>query len=83
MRLAIAVEYLAAKFSEEETRDLFKTQLDYDEKEATRQIRHAKKRGYKPFKCSKIKSIGFCIGEACPIFRKSKRAFEREVEALQ
>jgi hypothetical protein len=83
MRLAIATEYLAANFSVEEIRDLFKTQKDYDEKEATRQIRHAKKKGYKPFKCSKIKSLGFCIGEACPIFRRTKRTFEREVEALQ
>jgi len=83
MRLAIATEYLAANSSVEEIRDLFKTQMDYDQREATRQIEHAKKKGYKPFKCSKIKSLGFCIGEACPIFRRTKRDFEREVEALQ
>jgi len=82
MRLAIATEYLANKYSVEDIRDLFKSQLDYDPKETITQIKHAEKRDYKPFKCSKIKLLGFCIGEACPIFRKTKQVFEREVEAL-
>lgn len=82
MRLAIATEYLAANYSLEEIRDLFSSQLDYDEKESTTQIEYAKKRGHKPFKCAKIKTLGFCIGEACPIFRRTKRTFERAVEAL-
>jgi len=83
MRLAIAIEYLAAKFPVDQICFLFKSQKDFSEEKARYQIEHAKKKGYKPFKCSKIKSLGFCIGEACPIFRKTKRAFEREVEALQ
>lgn len=82
MRLAIATEYLAADHPLEEVRNLFSSQLDYNEKETTKQIEYAKKRGYKPFKCSKIKTLGFCISEACPIFRRTKRTFEREVEAL-
>jgi len=83
MRLAIAVEYLAAKFPVDQICSLFKSQVDYSERKTRYQIEHAQKKGYRPFKCSKIKSFGFCIGEACPIFRKTKRVFEREVEALQ
>jgi len=82
MRLAIATEYLAADYPVEEIRDLFSSQLDYDPKKTMTQIEHAKKKGYKPFKCSKIKTLGFCIGEACPIYRRTQRNFEREVEAL-
>ena len=82
MRLAIATEYLANKYSVDDVTELFKTQLDFDAKKTKKQLEHAEKRGYKPFKCSKIKTLGFCIGEACPIFRRVKQVFEREVEAL-
>ena len=82
MRLGIAVEYLANKTPVEEIKGNFKTQQDYNEKKTTKQIEHAKTKGYKPFTCNKIKTLGFCIGEACPIFRITQRRFEKEVEAL-
>jgi len=83
MRLAIATEYLAAKFPVDQICSLFESQSDYSEKRTRQQIEHAKMKEYKRFKCSTIKSLGFCIGEACPIFRRTKRVFEGAVEALQ
>jgi len=82
MRLAIAIEHLNASFSFEEVNALFKFQKDYNEKETRYQVEHAAKRGYKPFKCSNIRELGFCIGGSCPIFRRAKKQFEAKVEAL-
>jgi len=83
MRLAIAVEYLAAKFSVDQTLALFKDQTDFNEVKTRYQVEHASRKEYKPFKCSKIRGLGFCIGESCPIYRRNQRDFDREVATLQ
>lgn len=65
MRLAIACEYLAAGFPVEEIVALFQNQTDFNERKTRYFIEHAQKSGYKPFKCEKIRELGYCLGEKC------------------
>ena len=82
MRLTIAIEYLAAGCPVDQITLLFEDQEDFDEKKTRYQINHAKEKGYQPRKCSTIQELGFCIGNACSIFRRRHRQFEKKVEML-
>ena len=83
MRIAIVAEYRAANYSQEQIIGLFKNQSDFDIKETAKQVTYILKRNYRPFKCHTIKKFHHCIGEGCPLYRKTKRSFEKQVEALQ
>ena len=83
MRIAIVAEYHSANFPEDEIILLFKNQKDYNIKETTKQVQYILKRNYAPFKCSTIKSFHHCIGTNCPVFRKQRREFEKQLEDLQ
>lgn len=65
MRLAIACEHLAAGYSTEEIIGLFRNQDDFNERKTRYFIEHAQRSGYKPFKCEKIRELGYCLGERC------------------
>jgi len=65
MRLAIACEYLAAGHTVEDIIPLFMNQNDFDERKTRYFIEHAQRSGYKPFKCEKIRELGYCLGEKC------------------
>jgi len=69
MRLAIAVEYLSMGYHVDQIVELFKSQPDFSEKLTRYYIEHAKKKGYKPFKCMTIRRLGYCLSE-CPIGKK-------------
>lgn len=70
MRIAIATEFLSKGYSISEVTDLFRGQPDFENGEKCRYyVEDIAKRGYKPFKCKTIRQLGFCLGEACPIFR--------------
>lgn len=72
MRLAIACEYLAAGYSVDEIVPLFQNQSDFNERKTRYFIEHAQKNNYKPFKCKKIREIGFCLEEKCPLQSKKR-----------
>lgn len=72
MRLAIAIEFLNAGWKTEDVAELFQNQHDYSFEKSRYMVEHALKRGYKPRKCRTIQAYGFCLEEACPIFRKRK-----------
>ena len=82
MRLAIAIEYLAAGYTVDQITVLFEGQEDFDEEKTRYQINHAKERAYQPRKCSTIQELGFCIGNTCSIFHRRRRQFEKKVDAL-
>lgn len=63
MRLAIVREFLAANYKKEEIISLFKNQLDFNPEKTKYYIDHAIKKPAKPFKCSTIKELGFCLEE--------------------
>lgn len=69
MRLAVACEYLAAGLPIEEIVALFQNQNDFNERKTRYFIEHAQKSGYMPFKCEKIRELGYCLGGDC---RKNK-----------
>jgi len=72
MRLAIAVEFLNKGYSADQVVDLFRSQADFDEKKTRYYVEDALKKGYKPFRCSKIRKLGFCLGDSCQIYRKRR-----------
>ncbi|MBS7612230.1 hypothetical protein KEJ27_08550 [Candidatus Bathyarchaeota archaeon] len=73
MRLAVAVEFLNRGYTVEEVVPLFQSQLDFKPGKTRYFVEKAKEKGYKPFKCSTIRRLGFCIGESCPCFRTDLR----------
>jgi len=73
MRLAVATEYLNRGFSVSEVVTLFSSQVDFNEFKTRYYVEDAKRKGYKPFKCATIRSLGFCLGDKCPIYRKRLR----------
>jgi len=72
MRLAIAVEFLNKGYSVDQVVDLFRPQGDFDEKKTRYFVEDALKKHYKPFRCLKIRNLGFCLGDSCPIYKRRK-----------
>jgi len=72
MRLAIAVEFLNKGYSVNRVVDLFRAQGDFDPSRTRYYVEDAKRKGYKPFRCSTIKKLGFCLGVSCSIYKKRK-----------
>ena len=70
MRLAIAVEHLHAGYSVDQIVSLFQHQTDFKEEKSRYFVEHALKSKYKPFKCSTIRALGFCLGEKCGIRKR-------------
>jgi DNA primase large subunit len=69
MRLAIAREFLAAGYSVDEIVPLFKGQADFNPERTRYYVEHAARNPAKPFKCSTIRELGFCL----PNCRRSGR----------
>ncbi len=61
LRIAIAIEYLMAGYTPEQTAELFSNQNDYNFEKSLYYVRDLLKRGYKPFKCATIHDLGFCL----------------------
>ena len=73
MRIAIAREYLTLGMPPTEVAMLFQTQKqDFDFKKSLYYVKYLERNPAKPFKCKTIRELGFCLEEACPIFRKRK-----------
>jgi len=65
MRLAIVREYQAAGYGVEQIIPLFQNQTDFDERKTRYYVEHAFQKRTPPFKCSTIKSLGFCLSKKC------------------
>ena len=61
VRIAVAVEYLSAGYTSEQTAELFKNQSDYNFEKSLYYVQDILRRGYKPFKCASIHELGFCL----------------------
>ena len=72
MRLAIAVEFLNKGYSVDQVVDLFRSQGDFSERKTRYYVEDAKRKGYRPFRCSKIMKLGFCLGDSCKIYRRRR-----------
>lgn len=70
MRLATAIELLNAGYTVDEVVSLFKSQPDFNPGKTRYYVEHALKRGYKPFKCSTIRRLGYCLGSSCSFYKK-------------
>jgi hypothetical protein len=71
IRLAVACEYLANGNSIDKTANLFSKQPDFGNGHKSRYfVRDAHKKGYKPFKCSTISNLGFCLRKNCEIWKR-------------
>jgi len=73
MRLAIAVEFLNKGYSVDQVVDLFRAQGDFSERKTRYYVEDAKRKGYKPFRCSKIRKLGFCLENSCEIYRRRRK----------
>jgi len=69
-RLAIVWEYLNNGYSVDETTKLFESVPDFKRERTLYQVEYAKKKGYKPYSCSKLFELGICLRDECDIFRK-------------
>jgi len=74
MRLAIAIEFLHKGLPVDQIVDLFQNQADFNRERSRYYVEDAKRKGYKPFRCSTIRKLGFCLGESCPFYGKIKGA---------
>jgi len=72
IRLAIAVEFLNKGYSVDQIVPLFQGQRDFKTSKTRYYVEDAKRKGYKPFKCSTIRRLGFCLGDSCQIYRKRR-----------
>jgi hypothetical protein len=61
MRIAIAAEFLNKGLSIEQTAELFKDQTDYSFEKSLYYVRDLSARNYRPFKCTTIRKLGFCL----------------------
>jgi hypothetical protein len=61
VRIAVAVEYLRAGYTSQQTAELFKNQNDYNFGKSLFYVQDILERGYKPFKCATIRDLGFCL----------------------
>jgi hypothetical protein len=78
MRLAVAAEYLNKGASRDQVVDLFRVQTDFGNGEKCRYfVEDARRKGYKPFKCSTIRELGFCLNDSCSLHKKRRRGLER------
>ncbi|MFQ6081274.1 MAG: DNA primase small subunit domain-containing protein [Candidatus Bathyarchaeia archaeon] len=75
MKVAIVAEYHRAGLSQKQIELLFQNRPDPDYKpHRTRyQVKHILRGGYMPFRCSTIRILGYCLREACPIFKKMRK----------
>ena len=69
MRHVIAVEFLHLGWRVEDVVQLFATQPDFDPEESRYQVSHARRQGYRTYTCEKIRGLGFCLEDECPIFK--------------
>lgn len=74
MRLAIAAEYKAAGWSEDDVVNLFITQADFDGKKCLAQVRSADPD--KVATCESIKEWGYCLPE-CPLYDWTQETVEK------
>lgn len=72
MKVAAVAEMSAHGWSAERIISAFSSMADFDRKTTETQVRHALKRGYKPFKCSTIQRLGGCVGSECPYYRRRR-----------
>jgi len=72
MRLAVAVEFLNKGYSVDQVVSLFRSQRDFSERKTRYYVEDALKKHYKPFRCSTIKKLGYCLGDLCPFHRKRR-----------
>jgi len=86
MRVAAVAEYHAAGYGRNEIRDLFRTQTDYEAAKTEYQINQIVSGGYRPFRCSTIQVLGFCL-PSCPIISKrigeTHQSSQKRVELLR
>jgi hypothetical protein len=69
MRLAIVAELRANGWDKNRIIEAFNHTPDFNRKITDEQVTHAVKKGYTPFKCDTIKSLGYCIREKCSLYR--------------
>ena len=72
VRIAVAVEYLRAGYTPQQTAELFKNQSDFNFEKSLYYVQDIMTRGYKPFRCQTIRELGFCL-ETCQGRRAEKR----------
>lgn len=73
MRLAIATEYLNHGYRVENVVHLFQGQTDFDELKTRYFVKDAQTKGYRPFRCSTIQTLGFCLADSCPLFKRQRK----------
>jgi len=73
MKVAIVAEYHQAGLSQTEIELLFRNRPYYQAHRTQYQVNHVLRRGYRPFRCSTIQTLGYCLQEACPIFKKGRK----------
>lgn len=71
MRVAAIAEMLAEGYNEDQIIDRFSHLDGFDERKTTYYVRHAIRRGYRPFKCSTIQRYDACLGVKCSIYEEA------------
>jgi len=73
MKLATVAELNANGWGAERIINAFRGMSGFDERKTNYFVKHAVRTGYKPFRCSKIQSIGGCLASECSIYRRRKK----------
>lgn len=72
LRIAVVAELRAHGWGEARIVDAFSGLGDFDRKKTARYVKHALKKGYKPFRCSTIQILGGCLGTECRFYRRRR-----------
>lgn len=69
MKLAAVAEMLTGGYAETQIVERFSKTDGFDERKTRYYVRHAARRGYRPFRCETITKNGGCLGPRCPIYK--------------
>ena len=75
MKLATVAELNANGWGAEKIINAFRGMAGFNERKTSYFVRHAIRTGYRPFRCTKIQSIGGCLGSECLIYGRRERKY--------
>jgi len=87
-KLAVIIEYQHAGTSADKIEALFHEHrgfepIDYSPEKTRYQVQFTLEKKYpNKFSCVSLDELGLCVGNACSIFRRRRRQFEKKVEML-
>lgn len=72
IRVAAVAELHAKGWGPHRIVQAFSSLSDFDQRKTEYFVKHAIRKGYSPFRCDTIQTLGGCLGSSCPIYRRRR-----------